>query len=73
MGGLVPSFKIVNKYGDWLKQSQVQKLWIHGEPGAVKSESVRTFCRIWPNQTELTAKGVPLIQEDSPDETARMR
>ena len=60
--------KVVNDYGDWLKQSQVPKLWIHGDPGAVERASVREFCRTWPNQTELTVKGIHYIQEDSPTE-----
>jgi haloalkane dehalogenase len=57
--------KIVNDYGNWLKESLLPKLWIHGDPGAVESESVRVFCRTWPNQTELTVKGIHFIQEDS--------
>lgn len=60
--------KVVNDYGDWLRQSQVPKLWIHGDPGAVERESVREFCRTWPNQTEVTVKGIHYIQEDSPRE-----
>lgn len=60
--------KIVNDYGRWLQHSNVAKLWIHGDPGAVESESVRDFCRTWPNQTELTVKGIHFIQEDSPKE-----
>jgi haloalkane dehalogenase len=60
--------KVVNDYGSWLKESNVPKLWIHGDPGAVESESVRAVCRTWPNQTELTVKGVHFIQEDSPHE-----
>ena len=60
--------KIVNDYGRWLQHCDVPKLWIHGDPGAVESKSVRDFCRTWPNQTELTVKGVHFIQEDSPQE-----
>jgi haloalkane dehalogenase len=28
----------------------------------------RGVCRAWPNQTEVTVKGLHFIQEDSPDE-----
>jgi haloalkane dehalogenase len=28
----------------------------------------REFCRSWPNQTEVTCKGLHFLQEDSPDE-----
>jgi haloalkane dehalogenase len=60
--------KIVSEYGNWLKQSSVPKLWIHGDPGAVETESVRKFCRTWPDQTEITVKGKHFIQEDNPME-----
>ena len=36
--------EIVTDYGNWLKQSPVPKLWIHGNPGAVENDSVRKFC-----------------------------
>ena len=31
----------------------------------------REFCRQWPNQREVTVKGVHFIQEDSPHEIGR--
>ncbi len=34
----------------------------------METESVRTICKTWPNQTEFTVKGVHFIQEDSPAE-----
>jgi haloalkane dehalogenase len=49
--------KIVNDYGHWLKESPAPRLWIHGDPGAVESESIQAFYRTWPNQTEVTVKG----------------
>ncbi|GGA84924.1 haloalkane dehalogenase [Puia dinghuensis] len=60
--------KVVAEYGDWLKQSPVPKLWIHGNPGAVENDSMRKFCRTWPNQTERSVKGKHFLQEDSPME-----
>jgi haloalkane dehalogenase len=60
--------QVVTEYGDWLKQSPVPKLWIHGDPGALENESVRKFCRTWPNQTEITVRGKHFLQEDSPME-----
>lgn len=42
---------VVMAYGEWLPQSQVPKLWIHGNPGAVENDSVRQFCSTWPHQT----------------------
>jgi haloalkane dehalogenase len=60
--------KVVSEYGNWLRQSQVPKLWIHGDPGAIETANVRRFCSTWPNQTEVTVKGVHFLQEDSPTE-----
>ena len=31
-------------------------------------ESAREICRIWPNQAEVTVKGLHFVQEDSPHE-----
>lgn len=59
---------IVEAYGDWLKHSDVKKLFINAEPGAILTGRVREFCRSWPNQTEVTVAGSHFIQEDSPDE-----
>jgi hypothetical protein len=30
--------------------------------------AARDFCRTWPNQKEITVKGIHFIQEDSPHE-----
>ena len=59
---------LVNAYGDWLKQSDVKKLFINARPGAILTGAVREFCRTWPNQTEVTVAGSHFIQEDSPNE-----
>jgi haloalkane dehalogenase len=60
--------EVVAAYGNWLKQSAVPKLWVHGNPGAVENDSVRKFCSTWPNQTAITVKGKHFLQEDSPME-----
>ena len=60
--------KIVQDYADWLSSSDVAKLFINAEPGAILVGKQREFCRSWPNQTEVTVKGSHFIQEDSPDE-----
>ena len=59
---------IITEYGNWLKKTPISKLWIHGDPGAIESESVRKFCSSWLNQTEITVKGKHFLQEDSPME-----
>ncbi|QYN22012.1 haloalkane dehalogenase [Amycolatopsis sp. DSM 110486] len=58
---------IVEEYGRWLSTSEVPKLFVNAEPGAILSSRQREFCRTWPNQTELTVPGIHFVQEDSPD------
>jgi len=60
--------KVVSTYGTWLKDSDVPKLFINGDPGSILVGPQRDFCRSWPNQTEVTVKGLHFLQEDSPDE-----
>ena len=63
--------KVVEEYGAWLAQSDVPKLFINADPGSILVGAQREFCRTWPNQTEVTAKGLHFLQEDSPDEIGR--
>ncbi len=62
---------LVQQYADWLKHSPIPKLFINAEPGSILVGAQREFCRAWPNQTEVTVKGVHFIQEDSADEIGR--
>ncbi|MEM8646203.1 MAG: haloalkane dehalogenase, partial [Pseudomonadota bacterium] len=62
--------EIVEDYGAWLSQSDLPKLFINAEPGAILIGDQREFCRSWPNQTEVTVKGAHFIQEDSTEEIA---
>ena len=59
---------IVADYADWLGVSDVPKLFVNAEPGALLRDAQRELCRGWPNQTEVTVRGSHYIQEDSPDE-----
>jgi len=58
----------VRDYGAWLAKSELPKLFIAAEPGALLTGRARDFCRTWPNQREVTVKGIHYIQEDSPAE-----
>ena len=60
--------EIVKTYGKWLSESNLPKLFINAEPGSILVGRARDFCRTWPNQEEVTVKGLHFIQEDSPDE-----
>jgi haloalkane dehalogenase len=62
---------VVEDYSRWLASSNVPKLFINAEPGSILVGRQREFCRRWPNQSELTVKGLHFIQEDSPDEIGR--
>ena len=62
---------IAESYGKALSQSALPKLLIVGEPGAIIKGRTLEFCRSWPNQTEVTVKGLHFLQEDSPDEIGR--
>ena len=59
---------LVRQYADWLKTSNIPKLFINAEPGSILVGEQREFCRTWPNQCEVTVKGLHFVQEDSPDE-----
>jgi haloalkane dehalogenase len=60
---------VVEDYGKWLSESDVPKLFINGEPGAIMRRGrVRDYVRSWPNLMEVTVNGVHFLQEDSPDE-----
>jgi len=59
---------IVKKYGQWLLESPLPKLFINAEPGSMLIGRSRDFCRLFPNQQEITVSGLHFIQEDCPDE-----
>ncbi len=63
--------EIVRRYGEWLATSELPKLFVNAEPGAILIGEQREFCRSWPNQREVTVQGSHFLQEDSPDEIGR--
>jgi haloalkane dehalogenase len=62
--------ELVQAYADWLSASELPKLFINAEPGAILIGAQREFCRSWPNQREVTVAGIHFIQEDSAAEIA---
>ncbi len=60
--------ELTQRYADWLATSDLPKLFINAEPGIILTGPQRDFCRTWPNQREVTVRGLHFIQEDSPDE-----
>jgi haloalkane dehalogenase len=63
---------IAGAYADWLATSDVPKLFLKAEPGAIlASDWLVDFVRGWPAQEEVTVSGIHFVQEDSPDEIGR--
>ena len=63
--------EVVSDYADWLAVSDIPKLFIDADPGAILIGKQREFCRKWPNQTEIRVSGSHFIQEDSPYEIGK--
>ena len=63
---------IVSSYAEWLATSDVPKLFIKAEPGALLGSGANLeTVRAWPAQTEVIVAGVHFVQEDSPDEIGK--
>jgi haloalkane dehalogenase len=61
--------EIATAYAEWLRKSDVPKLFLKAEPGLLVAEGANLdFARGLPAQTEVTIAGVHYVQEDSPDE-----
>ena len=56
---------IAAAYSQWLATSDIPKLFVNADPGAILLGAPREFCRTWRNQTEVTVPGSHFIQEDS--------
>ncbi len=63
--------EIVEQYGQWLSTSELPKLFVNADPGAILTGPQREHCRTWPNQKEITVTGSHFIQEDAPQEIGR--
>lgn len=55
----------VQAYADWLNTTPLPKLFVDADPAAILIGAQRAFCRGWPNQTEVSVRGIHFIQEDS--------
>ena len=60
--------RIVADYAAWLAATEIPKLFIDADPGAIIRGPVREFCQGLKNQTVVTVPGVHFVQEDAPDE-----
>jgi haloalkane dehalogenase len=60
---------IATEYADWLGTTNVPKLFLKAEPGAILNlDRLLNLVRGWPALTEKTIAGIHFVQEDSPDE-----
>jgi haloalkane dehalogenase len=59
---------IVADYAKWLEGSNLPKLFVNAEPGAILIGPQREFCRQFSNQVEVSVPGIHFLQEDSPHE-----
>jgi len=55
------------QYLEWLKRSELPKLYIEANPG-MSSPDAKKFCNNLPNTTKIVAKGLHYPQEDAPVE-----
>ncbi|MDX1404171.1 MAG: haloalkane dehalogenase [Woeseiaceae bacterium] len=60
--------EIVSAYASWLNETDLPKLFVNADPGAILTGAQRDYCRGFKNQTEVTVPGSHFIQEDSPHE-----
>ena len=60
--------ELVEAYGAFMAGSEIPKLFVNADPGSILVGRQREFCRGWPNQAEVTVKGLHFLQEDSPRE-----
>ena len=63
--------KVVSDYSEWLSVSDIPKLFIDADPGAILTGEQRNYCMNWPNQTEIKVSGSHFVQEDSPNEIGK--
>jgi haloalkane dehalogenase len=58
----------IEAIAQFLSATTIPKLFINVEPGLAMTDRERSFARTFPNQTEVTVKGLHFAQEDSPDQ-----
>lgn len=59
---------LVEGIAAWMAENTLSKLFINVAPGQIIFERDLAIIRSWPNQTEVTVRGLHHPQEDSPDD-----
>lgn len=57
--------QIVRAFSEWLKCSDVPKLWVRGNPGFITNGRFADFCGTLRNQMEVQVEGGHFVQETS--------
>ncbi|MEM9062681.1 MAG: haloalkane dehalogenase [Pseudomonadota bacterium] len=57
--------EMAQAYFEWLSTTDIPKLFVNADPGAILIGPMRESCRTFPNQQEITVSGSHFIQEDS--------
>ena len=60
--------ELVDGLSAWMAGNDIPKLFINVEPGQIVFERDLAIIRSWPNQTEVSVRGLHHPQEDSPDD-----
>ncbi len=55
----------VRAFSSWLKDSEIPKLWVRGDPGFITNGRFAAFCSELKNQTEVWVRGGHFLQETS--------
>lgn len=58
-------------YSAWLGQTDIPKLFVDADPGAILRGELRDLVRGWPAVSEVTVPGIHFLQEDSADAIGR--
>lgn len=58
---------VVNDNSNWLRQTNIPKLFVEAVPGTL-AEAEKEACKRWPNQTHIVVNGHHNLQEDSANE-----
>lgn len=70
IGGEPPDVvEIVEAYAAWLATTGIPKLYVRAEPGTHSAKMIEQV-RAWPNQEEVSVRGIHYPQEDAPEEIA---
>lgn len=69
-GSPARTHEIMANYSDWMNQTEIPKLLVQANPGAILVGVPLEFARGWKNQKEVSVAGIHFVQEDSPAEIA---